>query len=86
MDQARLKAIREARKKAELYVTGAGAALGQVIAISEGASTPWRHFRYEYAKPMSADAPLPIAAGEQDLSVTVTVTYAIAHVAGGPRS
>jgi uncharacterized protein YggE len=85
LDQARARAIRDARKKAEIYVTGAGAALGQVITISEGNVAPWRHFRYDHAMPASAGE-LRIAAGEQDMSVSVTVTYAIVHVANGPRS
>jgi hypothetical protein len=77
MDQARAKAIAEARKKAEIYVKGAGANLGQVVTIAEGHALPYRHF--EYAVPMKAGdhSALPIAAGEQDLSVTVTVTYTI---------
>ncbi len=82
LDQARARAVRDARKKAEIYVHGAGGALGQVLTISEGHSAPWRHFRYEHALPASAGAPLPIAAGEQDMNVSVTVTYAIVHVAG----
>jgi uncharacterized protein YggE len=76
LDQARAAAIAEARKKAEIYVKGAGAALGQVQSISEGSSTPWQHFRYEHLAKATA-APLPIAAGEQEMSVTVTVTYGI---------
>jgi uncharacterized protein YggE len=86
LDQARTRAVREARKKAELYTQGAGAALGQVITISEGHTAPWRHFRYEHALKSAPDAPLPIAVGEQDMSVSVTVTYAIVHVAGSPRT
>jgi uncharacterized protein YggE len=81
LDQARARAIAEARKKANLYVKGAGAALGQVLSISEGHATPWRTYRFEHLA-KSADTPLPIAVGQQEMSVTVTVTYAIAHTNG----
>jgi hypothetical protein len=56
-----------------------------VLTISEGTSTPWRQFRYEHLAKASADAPLPIAAGQQEMSVSATVTYAIVHTAA-PRS
>jgi uncharacterized protein len=36
MDEARTKAAAEARKNAELYVTAAGAQLGQVLSITDG--------------------------------------------------
>jgi uncharacterized protein YggE len=82
LDDARARAVAEARKKAEIYVKGAGAALGQVVSISEGAHTPGRHYRYEYlARAADGRPPLPIAAGEQEMTVTVTVTWNIVHVA-----
>jgi uncharacterized protein YggE len=81
LDQARARAVAEARKKALIYVKGAGAALGQVLSISEGSHYPWRTYRFEHLA-KSADAPLPIAVGQQEMRVTVTVTYAIVHPAG----
>ncbi len=76
MEQARAKAVAEARKKAETYVTGAGGTLGHVLSITEGHVAPPRHLRFVQLQPADAKA-LPIAPGEQDLSVTVTVVYAI---------
>jgi uncharacterized protein YggE len=76
LDQARLKAAAEARKKAELYVKGAGANLGAVVTIHEGNYFPPRPFYYEHTM-RAAKVDLPIAVGRQDLSVTVTVTYTI---------
>jgi uncharacterized protein YggE len=81
LDTARARASAEARKKAELYARGAGAALGQVLTITEGAVSPWRHYRFEYLA-KGAAASLPIATGEQELSVSVTATYQIVHHAG----
>lgn len=76
IDQARAKAVAEARKKAEIYIKGAGASLGQVVTISEGHHVPYRHFQMELMAKGGHDS-LPIAAGKEDLSVTVTVTYTI---------
>lgn len=85
IDQARAAAVAEARKKAELYTKGAGAALGLVQSIQEGSVSPWQHHRFAMpAGAQMAGAPLPIAAGEQELSVSVTVSYAIIHAAGTP--
>ncbi len=78
MDQARAKAVAEARKKAETFVTGAGARLGQVLQINDGSYAPpyYQPMRFELAKG-DAPAALVIAAGEQELSVSVTVSYEI---------
>ena len=81
MDEARTKAAAEARKNAELYVTASGASLGQVISISEGQAYAPNFFAYE--RQSKLDAGLAIAAGTQDLSVSITVVYAINHA---PRS
>jgi uncharacterized protein YggE len=74
LDEAREKAIADARRKAEIYATAAGVTLGEPISISEeGAPTPM--FRGKMAAPMAAGA--PVAQGEETLSVTVGVTWAI---------
>jgi uncharacterized protein YggE len=85
LDQARAKAVAEARKKAEIYVNGAGASLGQVVSISEGNVHPFPTYRFDSALEAKAAA-LPIAAGEQELGVTVTVTWAINNGPGAPRT
>jgi uncharacterized protein YggE len=86
MDEARRQAVAEARKKAEIYATGAGASLGLVQNISEGSFPPNRSFSYEFENLAAAKVDLPIASGQQEMSVTVTVTYAINHSAGSPKS
>jgi uncharacterized protein YggE len=80
IQQARLAAVTEARAKARMLAEGAGASLGLVRSISEGSQSPWRV--HELAIPAKADfasRPLPVAAGEQEISVSVTVTYDLAH-------
>ena len=75
LDEARRKAMADARRKAELYAREAGVALGRVIRIGEagggGPPVPVAYARMEAAA-------TPIAAGQLDLSASVTVSYAIA--------
>ena len=74
LDEAREKAIADARRKAEIYAKAAGVTLGEPISISEeGAPAPV--FRGKLAAPMAAGA--PVAQGEETLSVTVGVSWAI---------
>ena len=75
LDDARAQAIADARRKAEIYAKAAGVTLGLPLSISEeGASQPV--VRGRMAVPMAA-TPVPIAQGEETLSVTVGVTWAI---------
>ena len=74
LDEAREKAIADARRKAEIYAKAAGVTLGEPISISEeGAPVPL--YRGKMAAPMAAGA--PVAQGEETLSVTVSVSWAI---------
>jgi uncharacterized protein YggE len=81
MNEARTRAALDARTKAELYVTASGASLGQVVSISEGQAYTPNFLSVERAA--KGDAGLPIAPGTQDLSVSITVVYAMNHA---PRS
>ena len=75
LDDAREKAVADARRKAEIYARAAGVTLGEPLSISEetGSATPV--FRGKMAAPMAAGA--PVAQGEETLSVTVSVSWAI---------
>jgi uncharacterized protein YggE len=74
LDEAREKAVADARRKAEIYARAAGVTLGEPLGISEeGAPAPL--FRGKMAAPMAAGA--PVAQGEETLSVTVSVSWAI---------
>ena len=84
LDQARLKAVTDARKKAEIYATGAGCSLGLVQAITEGQAYAPTRMNFDAMAPAGAkEATIAIAAGEQELSVQVTVVYAVSHLAPG---
>jgi transposase InsO family protein len=72
--KARRKAIADARAKAELYADAAGASVGKAVQISEVSVTPVMPVRYRMAE-MASDASVPIAAGQNTLTATVTVTF-----------
>jgi uncharacterized protein YggE len=74
---ARNSAFVAAKQKAEQYAKAAGVRLGGLVALTDVVSTP-SPIGYPMAAQASADAgSVPIAAGSQDLTVTVTVTFAI---------
>jgi uncharacterized protein YggE len=76
LDDAREKAIADARRKAEIYAKAAGVTLGAPLSISEeGAPAPVFRAKMMRAAPMETST--PIAQGEETLSVTVAVTWAI---------
>jgi uncharacterized protein YggE len=76
MDEARAIAVRNARTNAQLYAREAGVSLGAVLSISEaGAPTP-AHLGRAMAE-MAVAAPVPIAGGEQTISASISVTFAI---------
>lgn len=74
LDEARKRALADARRKAEVYATSAGVRLGRLLAIEEtagaGAPRPVPFARMEAAA-------VPIAPGQVQLGVTMTATYAI---------
>jgi uncharacterized protein len=79
LDEAREKAVADARRKAEIYAKAAGVTIGAPLDITEGGA-PAPIFR---AKMMGAiaggapAAPTPIAQGEETLSVSVSIAWAI---------
>jgi uncharacterized protein len=77
LDEARAKAIADARRKADLYATGAGAKLGRVIDISEVQMYHPQAVRFELDNAKAAAEGLRIAQGQQELSVNITVVYAL---------
>jgi len=74
LDDARTQAVADARRKAEIYAKAAGATLGAPLSISEEGAAPRPVFR---AKMVAEMAAAPVAQGEETLSVTVNVSWAI---------
>jgi uncharacterized protein YggE len=74
LDEAREQAFADARRKAEIYAKAAGVTLGAPLSISEGsASVPM----FRSKMPMAPMAAAPVMQGEETLSVTVNVSWAI---------
>lgn len=75
LDQARAKAMADARRKAEVYARAAGMTLGALQSVRE--STPGvPRFGGEMPRAMALSA-VPVAAGEQEFQASITVTYAL---------
>ena len=78
LDEARKKAAADARAKAELYAEAAGVSLGRVIQITESSAVvpPVPMYRMAVAN-QTAEASVPIAAGQQTVSANVSITFEI---------
>jgi uncharacterized protein len=75
LDEARRRAVADARHKAELLAEAAGVTLGPVVSISEGGGGGQPAPMYRSAA-MAAEA-VPVAEGEVLLSAQVSIVYAI---------
>jgi uncharacterized protein len=75
LDDAREQAVADARRKAEIYAKAAGVTLGAPLSISEeGSPGPVLRGKMMATAPM---ATTPVAQGEETLSITVSVSWAI---------
>ncbi len=74
---ARARAVADARTKAAQYAQALGQQLGPVISISDQTQTPTVAVPAG-AQAGSANSSVPISPGSQQLSVSVTVVYALA--------
>jgi uncharacterized protein YggE len=80
LDDAREQAVVDARRKAEIYAKATGVTLGSPLSVSEGGA-PVPLFKARMATaPMAA--PAAVAPGEETLSVTVNVSWAIIRPEG----
>ncbi len=75
LDTARTEAVGKAKDRATLYAEAAGVKLGKIVEITEGRSH--RRPQPVFAGRAASLEAAPIAAGEQDLSVSVTITWAL---------
>ena len=75
LDDAREQAVADARRKAEIYARATGVTLGAPLSISEeGNAAPVPYRRMAAGMALAAT---PVAAGEETLQVTVSVSWAI---------
>lgn len=76
LDDARGQAVADARRKAEIYARATGVTLGAPLSVSEGGG-PVPLLKGRMATAPMAAAPAAVAPGEETLSVTVSVSWAI---------
>jgi uncharacterized protein YggE len=74
LDEARVEAIEDARRKADIYARAANVSLGAALSISEETAPGPIPYR-KMAAGMAAST--PVAQGEETLRVSVTVAYEI---------
>lgn len=77
LDDARRKAVADARAKAEVLAGAAGVTLGRLVSIQEGggAMPPQPMYRMEAAMA----SPVPVAAGEVGMTSSVALVYELAE-------
>ncbi|MFV0309425.1 MAG: SIMPL domain-containing protein [Desertimonas sp.] len=76
MQEARVEAIDSARRRAEQYAGAAGLEVGEVLQIIEQGSAEVMMARSDVAfDTAEAQAAVPIEAGQQELTATVTVVF-----------
>jgi uncharacterized protein YggE len=74
LDTARRDAVREARRRADLYAEALGMRVHRIVAVSEGAGfTPPIPVRME--RMAASDVSTPISPGEIETRVSVSVTF-----------
>jgi len=75
IDEARESAVKDARTKAETYAKAAGVTLGKVLSISEAGYNQSHYPEMMAMRAAKMDSAPPIAAGQETLSSSVTITY-----------
>ena len=83
MDEARRNAMKDARRKAELYAELIGAELGRPILVQETSPDMPEPLMRGGMRMAAAEMAVPIATGEQTLSASITVTYALKQDGNG---
>ena len=74
LDEARKRAMADARRRADLYAAAASLQTGRVLAVQEaGAAAP----RPEMVGRVMTAGAVPVAPGEQEIQAAVSVTFAL---------
>jgi uncharacterized protein YggE len=79
-DEARRRAVHDARRKAETYAEAAGVALDRIRSIDEGGGGPIPMHDMAFRAEAAATS-VPVAPGETTVSVTVQIVWEIAPAA-----
>lgn len=78
-DEARRRAVADARAGAELLAEAAGVKLGAIRSINETMAAPMPMPAFRMAADAAAAAPVPVAAGEVATTANVTIVWEIAQ-------
>jgi uncharacterized protein YggE len=76
-DAARKLAVADAQRKAKLFATAAGIGLGDILSLSEAIGYPPPVPTYRKTMQAEAASAVPIAQGEQTLTVDVNIVWEI---------
>lgn len=79
MDEARGDAMKQARARADLYAKAASLRVVRIVSISEGGGYSPPQPVYAMAKMADASSSSPIAAGEVEAQVSLTVQFELAQ-------
>lgn len=74
-DEARTRALSDARARAQLYAHGVEGKVGKVLSIREESHEVRPQPVFSQMRMMAADSAVPVATGEQDVEVTIYVVY-----------
>jgi uncharacterized protein YggE len=74
LDEARKRAMSDARRRADLYAAAAGLKVGRVVSVREGGVPPPRP---EPTPRVTMSAAVPVAPGEQEIQASVIVTFTL---------
>lgn len=78
LDEARKKAVEDARHKAEVFAEAAGVDLGGIVSIAEtGTQMPRPVMMRAEAKALPGSSPVPVETGEQTIGANVTIQWAL---------
>ncbi|MHA7777171.1 SIMPL domain-containing protein [Roseibium sp. M-1] len=78
LDEARKKAVEDARHKAGVFAAAAGADLGTIVSITEtGTEMPRPYMMRAEGMMMAKASDVPIEAGEEQISANVTIRWSL---------
>jgi uncharacterized protein len=77
LQTARAAAVRDAQAKASQFASALHQTLGAVVSLTSQNLVPYPIFANDYASAQKSAAPVPISPGKQQVSVQITVVYAI---------
>jgi len=75
LDEARKRAVKDALRKAEIYVAATDSTLGRILSISEGQAHRPAPVFADRAVAMSPRSSVPVEAGGRTLSIQVNITW-----------